>query len=88
MHAQRYGACMHAARNDKPKVFFQGDRYNSLVKDLGLASIDDKAEDLGVNSGNLSRIMRGQPVSAEFIARVQLKYPNVPFERLFRAGLA
>lgn len=72
----------------KPKVLFKGDDYQALVVPLGLTSQEQQAEDLGTDPGNFSRILRGQPVSAEFIARVRLKYPKVPYERLFHEEMS
>lgn len=77
---------MHASRKvraPKPKVLFKGDDFDALVGPLGLVTQEQQAEELGTDPGNYSRIRRGQPVSAEFIARVRLKYPKVPYERLF-----
>lgn len=75
---------MQASRKGKPKVYFQGDAFDALVGPLGLESQEQQAENLGADPGNYSRIRRGQGVSSEFIARVLLTYPKVPFERLFR----
>lgn len=82
---------MHASRKvgaPKPKVLFKGDDFDALVGPLGLTSQEDQAVHLGVDAGNYSRIRRGQPVSAEFIARVRLKYPKVPYERLFHEEMS
>jgi transcriptional regulator with XRE-family HTH domain len=79
---------MQASTDGRPKVFLRSDRATSLFRELGHDTIEEMAEDLGVDDGNLSRILRGQPVSAEFIARVVLKYPKVPFEQLFQAAVA
>lgn len=79
---------MQASTDGRPKVFLQSDRATSLFRATGLDTIEEMAEDLGVDDGNLSRILRGQPVSAEFIARVRLKYPKVPYEQLFREAIA
>lgn len=76
---------MHASR---PRVVLRTDDFDNLVEPLGIETNDAKATELGVDPGNLSRIRRGQPVSAEFIARVRLKYPHVPYERLFREEIA
>ena len=76
---------MHASR---PRVVFKAEDFDSLVEPLGLETNEAKADHLGVDPGNLSRIRRGQPVSAEFIARVRLKFPRVPYERLFREEIA
>ncbi|ROT29692.1 hypothetical protein [Micromonospora sp. HM5-17] len=78
---------MQASTDGRPKVFLRSDRYTSLVADLGLETIEEMAEDLGVDDGNLSRILRGQPVSAEFIARVRLRYPKIPYEQMFREAI-
>jgi hypothetical protein len=82
---------MQASRRvkpSKPKVFFRGDDYDALVGPLGLITLEQQADDLGTDPGNYSRIRRGQPVSAEFIARVRLKYPKVPYERLFHEEMS
>jgi hypothetical protein len=72
----------------KPKVLFKGDDFDALVGPLGLDKPERQAKELGIDPGNYSRIRRGQPVSAEFIARVRLKYPKVPFERLFHEEMS
>jgi hypothetical protein len=79
---------MQASRKVKPKILFKGDDFDALVGPLGLDSQEDQAVHLGVDPGNYSRIRRGQPVSAEFIARVRLKYPKVSYERLFHEELS
>ncbi|MBM0203226.1 hypothetical protein JNW90_08980 [Micromonospora sp. STR1s_5] len=72
----------------KPKVLFKGDDFDALVGPLGLLKQEEQAADLGIDPGNYSRIRRGQAVSSEFIARVLLKYPKVPYERLFHQELS
>jgi hypothetical protein len=79
---------MQASRKVKPKILFKGDDFDALVGPLGLVTQEQQAADLGTNAGNYSRIRRGQPVSAEFIARVRLKYPKVPYERLFHEEMS
>lgn len=81
MHARRAAA-------KRPKVLFRGEAYDAMVKPLGLDTLEAKAADLGVDVGNLSRIYRGQAVSAEFIARVKLRYPGVTYEHVFREELS
>lgn len=79
---------MRAVQKRRPKVFLRTNEFKALVRANGLDTIDAQAVQLGTDSGNLSRILRGQPVSAEFIARVRLTYPNVPYDRLFREAMA
>lgn len=88
MRAQRYGYCMRAAPNGRAKVYLRGEEFDALLKHSGLDTVQAQADEIGVDSGNLSRILRGQAVSAEFIALTQLKYPKVPFERLFRVAVS
>ncbi|GHJ11176.1 hypothetical protein TPA0907_55430 [Micromonospora humidisoli] len=78
---------MHAGQ-PRPKVFFKAAAYRALVEPLGLSTPYAQAADLGVDGGNFGRICRGQPVSAEFIARVRLRYPRVPYEQLFREEMS
>ncbi|MEU7972201.1 hypothetical protein AB0B48_09170 [Micromonospora sp. NPDC049089] len=75
---------MHAAREVDPKIRLNAAAFTDLLKPLGFEHTADIARHLGVDPGNLSRILRGQAVSAEFIARVRLAYPKVAYERLFR----
>lgn len=69
-------------------MFFKADAYAALVAPLGLTTPYAQAADLGVDGGNFGRICRGQSVSAEFIARVRLKFPRVPYEQLFREEMS
>ena len=75
---------MHAAPGLDPKIRLNADEFTQLLKPLGFEHTADIARHLGVDPGNLSRILRGQAVSAEFIARVRLAYPKVAYGRLFR----
>lgn len=75
---------MQAAPGLTPKIQLNADEFLQLLKPLGFEHTADIARHLGADAGNLSRILRGQAVSAEFIARVRLAYPKVPYERLFR----
>lgn len=79
---------MHAAPGDTPKIRLNADVFLDLLKPLGFENNTDIGRHLGVYPGNVGRILRGQAVSAEFIARVHLAYPKVPFERLFRVELS
>lgn len=80
---------MHAMPSGKrPKVLFRADDFDALIEPLGCLTNEAKAAELGVDPGNLSRIYRGQPVSAEFIARVRIRFPLVPYERLFREEMS
>lgn len=78
---------MHAGRK-RPRVFLKTTAYAALVEPLGLTTPYAQAADLGVDGGNFGRICRGQSVSAEFIARVRLKFPRVPYEQLFREEMS
>ncbi|WP_229401949.1 hypothetical protein [Micromonospora okii] len=79
---------MLAAPGGAPKIRLNADVFLDLLKPLGFDTTTDIARHLGVDPGNLGRILRGQGVSTEFIARVHLAYPKVPFERLFRVELS
>lgn len=79
---------MLAAPGATPKIRLNAEFFLKLIEPLGFESNTEIAQHLGVYPGNLGRILRGQAVSAEFIARVHIAYPKVPFERLFRVELS
>lgn len=79
---------MQAAPGLTPKILLNAEFFLKLLEPLGFDTKTDIARHLGIDPANLGRILQGQAVSAEFIARVHLAYPKVPFERLFRVELS